>query len=215
MENTIEYVHSKGLGFGLYGDKGNLDYNGSPGQLGHERQDAEFLAKYRVDWFKEDSCHSDSGSHQKAIGAYAKMRDALNSTGYPVWFALCGWKTWYATDPGGGQQIGNSWRVGPDTGSGWNAVMQNVEAGIIVGESKVPGPSAEGGAWSDGSLLLNPGYSNGKLPPSSPSYMSSNRHRSMFSLWCTMGFNLLLTGNLSALNPYVIETYTNHEVIGA
>jgi hypothetical protein len=34
----------------------------------------------------------------------------------------------------------------------------------------------------------------------------------MFSLWCTMGFNLLLTGNLSALNGYVLDTYSNPEV---
>jgi hypothetical protein len=29
-----------------------------------------------------------------------------------------------------------------------------------------------------------------------------------------MGFNLLMTGNLTALNPYVIETYSNPEAIG-
>ena len=45
MEKTIEYVHSKGLGFGLYGDKGTKDCARNPGQLGHEKQDADFLAK--------------------------------------------------------------------------------------------------------------------------------------------------------------------------
>ena len=45
------------------------------------------------------------------------MRDALNATGYPIWFAL-----WLAhlvrLDPRGGNSIGNSARVGPDTGEG-------------------------------------------------------------------------------------------------
>ena len=27
-----------------------------------------------------------------------KMRDALNATGRAIWFALCGWETFYATD---------------------------------------------------------------------------------------------------------------------
>ena len=76
MEETIKYVHSKGLGFGLYGDKGDKDCAGNPGQLGHEKQDAAFLAKYEVDWFKEDSCHSSSGDHAKAIADYGRMRDA-------------------------------------------------------------------------------------------------------------------------------------------
>ena len=221
LQTTIDYVHAKGLGFGLYGDKGALDCGRNPGQLGHEIQDAAFFAKHKVDWFKEDSCDS-SGSDDEQIAAYAKMRDALNSSGYPVWFALCGWKTFYGTAPGAGKLIGNSWRVGPDTGSGWSAVMENVAAGITVAAATLrngsgsvgPGRSSSGGAWSDGSLLLNPGKGcNGKLPPDDPHCMTETRSRSMFSLWSTLGFNLLLTGNLSALNPFVIETYSNAEAI--
>ena len=49
------------------------------------------------------------------------MRDALNATDYPIWFALCGWSTVFATDPRGNNKIGNSARVGPDTGTGWTA----------------------------------------------------------------------------------------------
>ena len=112
METTVKYIHDLGLGFGLYGDKGTLDCAKNPGQLGHEEQDAKFLAKYKVDWFKEDSCYS-SGTHEQQIAAYAKMRDALNATGRPIWFALCGWQTYYATDPDAGQALGNSWRIGP------------------------------------------------------------------------------------------------------
>ena len=85
--------------------------------------------------------------------------------------------------------------------------MINTVNGIEVAKARVPGPSASGGAWSDGSLMLNPGMGHGD-----ENHMSNERHRSMFSLWCTMGFNLLLTGNLSALNPYVMETYSNPEV---
>ena len=138
------------------------------------------------------------------------MRDALNATGRQVWFALCGWHTWYATDTaaGGGQAAGNSWRVGPDTGSGWGAVMTNVEAGLAVAAANVPGPQGSGGAWSDGSLLLNPGMGHGAAD-----LMSDARHVSMFGLWCTLGFNLLLTGNLSALDPLVLETWGNEELI--
>jgi hypothetical protein len=192
------------------GDKGDKDCAKNPGQLGHTKQDAKFLAKLGVDWWKEDSCYSDSGDHATAIAEYGKMRDALNATGRDVWFALCGWETWYATDTdqGGGQAIGNSWRVGPDTGTGWTSVMKNTEAGLLVAKAGVPGPRGSGGAWSDGSLLLNPGMGHGP-----ENYIDHARHRSMFGLWCTLGFNLLLTGNLSALDPFVLQTWGNAELV--
>ena len=88
-----DYVHGRGLGFGLYGDKGSLDCAKHPGSLGREAQDAAFLARHQIDWWKEDSCYSDSGDHAKAIADYAKMRDALNATRRRIWFALCGWET--------------------------------------------------------------------------------------------------------------------------
>jgi alpha-galactosidase len=208
IKHTVDFVHSLGLGFGLYGDKGSEDCANNPGQLNHTTKDARFLARIGVDWWKEDSCHS-SGTNAEQIAAYAEMRDALNATGRPVWFALCGWETFYATDSGGGQAIGNSWRIGPDTGTGWSAVMINARRGLAVAASGVPGPSKSGGggAWSDGSLLLNPGMGSGAEA------IDSTRSRTMFSLWCTLGFNLLMTGNLSALDPFVLETWGNPEMI--
>ena len=208
IEKTINFVHSLNLGFGLYGDKGTLDCAKHPGSYGHEVQDANYLASIGVDWWKEDSCYSKGTTHQEEINNYAKMRDALNATKRKIWFALCGWQTFYATDPSAGQSLGNSWRIGPDTGTGWSAVMINTESGLQVAKSNVPGPSLNGGAWSDGSLLLNPG-----MGKSEADMISNARHRSMFSLWCILGFNLLMTGNLSALDPYVIETWSNPDMI--
>ena len=34
--------------------------------------------------------------HQTAFNEYATMRDALNATGRPILFSLCGWNPWYA-----------------------------------------------------------------------------------------------------------------------
>ena len=39
--------------------------------------------------------------------------------------------------------------------------------------------------------------------------MSEQRHRSQFNAWAIMGMNILIVGNLSALEPYVLETWTN------
>jgi hypothetical protein len=78
--------------------------------------------------------------------------------------------------------------------------MENIINAFSV--AAFPGPSANGGGWNDMCLLLTPGFSS----------MSNDNHRAQFSLYSIMAANLLMTGNLSALNDYVIETWTNKEV---
>mmetsp|Transcript_20067 Transcript_20067/g.52115 ORF Transcript_20067/g.52115 Transcript_20067/m.52115 type:complete len:576 (+) Transcript_20067:146-1873(+) len=201
IDNTISYVHSLGLKFGLYGDRGTQDCAKNPGALGHEVADADFMAKHKVDWYKEDSCYA-AGSEATAIAEYAKMRDALNATGYPVWFALCGWQTFYASNPNGGTKLANSARIGPDTGTGWSAVLTNIRNGLSVANFSRPG------FWGDGSLMLTPGMGH-----SDDNLMTEARFRTQFTAWSVLAFNILLVGNLSALNPYVLGTWSNEEVI--
>ena len=38
LQAVVDYVHSKGLGFGLSGDRGTMDCAKNPGNLGHETQ---------------------------------------------------------------------------------------------------------------------------------------------------------------------------------
>ena len=49
----------------------------------------------------------------------------------------------YASDPRGGNKIGNSARIGPDTGTGWTAVIKNIENGLSVANYSAPGMSPE------------------------------------------------------------------------
>ena len=204
LDATVKYAHDRGLSFGLYGDRGTLDCAKNPGNLGHEAQDAAFLARYEIDWYKSDSCYA-SANHTTAFAEYATMRDALNVSGRHIWFALCGWAPWYAPE---GQRLGNSWRIGPDTGSGWQAVMANVEA--MLGLASFAGPTAGGGGWNDLSLLLLPGMGAAGGPAQ---LMTPERHRAQFSLHCILAANMLMTGNLSDLQPFVLQTWGNAEAV--
>jgi hypothetical protein len=56
---------------------------------------------------------------------------------------LCGWETIYASDPRGNNKIGNSARIGPDTGTGWTAVIKNIENGLSVANYSAPGAYTE------------------------------------------------------------------------
>jgi alpha-galactosidase len=58
MAALAEYVHTRGLKFGLYTDAGTKTCMGRPGSLGHERQDAATYAAWGVDYLKVDWCGS-------------------------------------------------------------------------------------------------------------------------------------------------------------
>jgi alpha-galactosidase len=104
----IDYVHSRKLKFGLYSgryvtldlsihyivivfldtsDRGNATCAGRPGTLGYETKDANTYADWGVDYLKLDSCNTNG---TPAAVEYSIMRDALNATGRPIFFSLCG-----------------------------------------------------------------------------------------------------------------------------
>ena len=60
---------------------------GRPGSEGYERKDADTYAEWNVDYLKLDTCGSINAS---AVVQYTLMRDALNSTGRPIFYSLCG-----------------------------------------------------------------------------------------------------------------------------
>ncbi len=54
IKNLVDYIHSKGLKFGIYSDAGTLTCAGRLGSKGYELKDAETYAKWGVDYLKYD-----------------------------------------------------------------------------------------------------------------------------------------------------------------
>ena len=52
MKAVADYVHSKGLKFGIYTDRGEKTCAGRPASLGHETLDAQTFADWGVDYLK-------------------------------------------------------------------------------------------------------------------------------------------------------------------
>jgi len=109
MKALIDYVHSKGLKFGLYNCAGTQTCAGYPGTRGYEYQDARFYASLEIDFLKYDWCNT---AGINAPEAYATMSNALKKAGRPIVFSLCEWgdnKPWEWGEP-----IGNLWRISGD-----------------------------------------------------------------------------------------------------
>ena len=60
MQALADYVHAKGLKFGIYSDAGTKTCAGRPGGRGHEYQDALQYAAWGVDYLKYDWCSTDT-----------------------------------------------------------------------------------------------------------------------------------------------------------
>lgn len=58
-----------------------------PGSLGYETRDANTYASWNVDYLKYDNCNSDGTIPELR---YPVMRDALNATGRPIFYSMCG-----------------------------------------------------------------------------------------------------------------------------
>jgi alpha-galactosidase len=88
IKALADYVHGKGLKFGIYSCAGNKTCGGHPGSRGYEYQDALRYAQWGVDYVKYDWCNTAGLS---TIGAYTTMRDALFAAGRPIVFSICEW----------------------------------------------------------------------------------------------------------------------------
>jgi len=201
IKALADYIHSKGLKFGIYSCAGSKTCGGRPGSRGHEYQDALTYAKWGVDYLKYDWCNTEG---LNAVGAYTTMRDALYATGRPIVFSLCEWgdnKSWEWADT-----VGQLWRTTGDitaifdgsvnhgTWSSWG-VMKIVE--MRPGIRKHAGP----GHWNDPDMLE---VGNG---------MTVNEDRAHFSLWCLMAAPLIAGNDVRAMSSDVHDILCNTEVI--
>jgi hypothetical protein len=196
MTALADYVHSKGMLLGLYGDRGPNTCGGRTGQQGHEYHDAAQMAGWGVDYFKEDSCNAPTDP-QTAYQQYATMRDALNQTGRQFFFSLCGWEAWYAPV---GAALGNSWRIGTDDYD-WEHVLQDIDAEVPLWPFSGPGLGL-----NDPCLLLGSDMNNNLI-------VTEQQSRAQFTMWAILMAPLLLSQNVRNMTQMNMQTYSNREVI--
>lgn len=89
MKYVSDYVHSKGLKFGMYSCAGFMTCAGYPSSYGHEFEDARQFAEWGVDYLKYDFCNFPASGNGK--NAYLTMAMALRSSGREILLAACNW----------------------------------------------------------------------------------------------------------------------------
>jgi alpha-galactosidase len=201
IKALADYVHSKGLKFGIYSDAGRRTCGGLPGSQGHEYQDALTYARWGVDYLKYDWC--DTGE-RNAQEAYALMADALRSTGRPIVFSMCEWgmaKPWLWA-----RNTGNLWRTTGDIRDSfdkWDAKNQWVHPVLEILDQNEPlWPFAGPGHWNDPDMLE---VGNGGMTPA--------EYRAHFSLWALMAAPLMAGNDIANMDETTRSILTNKDVI--
>ncbi|WBB60709.1 NPCBM/NEW2 domain-containing protein [Streptomyces sp. WMMC500] len=193
IKAVADYVHSKGLKFGIYTSAGTKTCNqaGFPGSLGHEESDAQQFADWGVDYLKYDNCNNQGVD---AVERYTKMRDALKATGRPIVYSICEWgenDPWeWAAD------VGHLWRTTGDISDNWSSVLGIMKQNLPLAEHAGPGH------WNDPDMLE---VGNGG--------MTDTEYRTHFSMWSIMAAPLLIGSDLRGADEATFEILGNEEVI--
>src|SRR3954452_4081481 len=201
IKALADYVHSRGLKFGIYSDAGRLTCGGRPGSQGHEYQDALTYARWGADYLKYDWC---STGDRNAQEAYAVMADALRSSGRNIVFSMCEWgtaKPWLWA-----KNTGNLWRT---TGDIWDSFSAKDKAHDwahpmteIVDMNEPLWSYAGPGHWNDPDMLE---VGNGG--------MTAAEYRSHFSLWAMMAAPLMAGNDIAHMDEATRAILLNKEVI--
>ncbi len=201
MKALADYIHSKGLKFGIYSCAGDKTCGGYPGSRGHEYQDAITYAQWGVDYLKYDWCNNEG---LNSVGAYTTMRDALYAAGRPVVFSLCEWgdtKPWeWAKD------VGHLWRITGDITNCFDCEVNH-------------------GSWSSWGIIKTIEQRKGIRQFAGPDHwndpdmmevgrgMTQNEDRAHFSMWAMLAAPLIAGNDVRNMKKETIEILTNKEVI--
>jgi len=209
MKALGDYIHSKGLKFGIYSSPGSKTCGGYEGSLGHEEQDAKLYASWGIDFLKYDLCSFEdkmkeaeaqhpedpNAANKLMIAAYQKMGNALKATGRPILYSLCQYgldQTWKW-----GPALGaNMWRTTDDINDSYGRM---IAIGFSqAGLSKYAGP----GHWNDPDMLE---IGNGK--------MTEDEYRTHMTLWVLLAAPLLAGNDLSKMTESDKRLLMNKEAI--
>jgi len=199
IKYLADYIHSKGLKFGIYSDAGNHTCGGRPGSKSFERIDAQTYADWGVDYLKYDWCNTEG---QDPIESYTLMRDALYEAGRPIVFSICDWG--YSQPWEWAGEVGHLWRTTLDITDRWDGNIWGNQLGWVEilekqnGLEKHAGP----GQWNDPDMLEvgNPG-------------LTINEARAHFTMWCILAAPLICGNDLKNMSPEIEKILMQKDLI--
>ncbi|MEV1121562.1 ricin-type beta-trefoil lectin domain protein [Actinosynnema sp. NPDC049800] len=212
MKALGDYIHSKGLKFGIYQApnektcaQGVGTHPGSTGSKGHEVQDARSFASWGVDYLKYDWC-SGSGTRDEQVARFTIMRDALRATGRPIVYSINS-NSFHA--PTGDKydwgEVADLWRTTEDLLDIWqngNTNSYPMGVGNVLDVTAPLAAQTGPGNWNDPDMLVvgRPG-------------LSLTESRSHFALWALMAAPLMAGNDIRTMSADVSAILRNPRLL--
>ncbi|CAG8460822.1 3105_t:CDS:10 [Dentiscutata heterogama] len=190
-----EYIHGKGLLFGIYSDAGTETCGGLPGSLDHEEIDAKTFVEWGVDYLKYDNCYNKNRPEQERYQKMGKaLKDATKGTDKTIFYSICEWgqsNPWLW-----GPDVGNSWRTSVDINGFWTSILSIIDSQVRL--TQYGGP----GGWNDPDMLAV-GFD--VIPP-----IEQITH---YAFWAAMKAPLILGCDLNKVNDASKALILNKDII--
>jgi alpha-galactosidase len=207
-----DYVHARGMRFGIYSDAAERTCGEHPGSFGYEEQDAQLWADWGVDFLKYDYCFAPP-EQIVAIERYGRMGEALRRAGRPILYSLCEWGE-RAPYLWGKRVGGHMWRVTGDVVDSWVDVKsQNWWGRGIDGAIERAANLAEyagPGGWNDMDMLVVGLEGKGVVPGRGASF---HEYRTQMSMWSMLCSPLMIGCDVRSLTQETADLLMNRHVI--
>ena len=201
MKAVADYVHGKGLKFGMYSCAGQRTCADYPGSFDHEFLDAETFASWGVDFLKYDFCYKPQGVEGELL--YRRMGMALRASGREILYSACNW----------GSDDVWSWirSTGAHMYRSTGDIFDNPESYRKIARSQLPKLSASAPqCFNDMDMLTVGMYGKGLVGSAG---CNDADYRSQFALWCLCSAPLMLGCDIRNMTDATLALVTNRELI--
>lgn len=205
MKALGDYIHGKGLKFGMYSRPEWIGTGTTPDWVDAITEDraARTFAEWGIDFLKYDYSNP---------WANKSMLAATRRAGRPVWFNTCEWGTsgpWRWAIEHGAQ----SWRVTFDVMDVWFSIGDENPVGILRSayQGEAVGRFAGPGHWNDLDMLVI--GLKGKTHLSGRGAATTQDYRSQMSLWSLLAAPLVIGGDIRKMDEENMKILMNKEII--
>lgn len=202
MKFIADYVHSKGLKFGMYSCAGIRTCAGFPSSFDHEYQDARTFASWGVDFLKYDFCHFPSFANCQH--RYLQMAMALRASGRDILFSACNW---------GVQEPWNWMRsIGAHMYRSTGDIVDTFASTADIAKSQIGKFNANAAGCFNDMDMLTIGM-NGQGNVGRADCNNYVEYEMQFAYWCFCGAPLMIGADLRSMDDQYRELLQNPRLI--
>ncbi len=198
-----DYVHSRGLKFGIYSCAGTHTCGCKPASFGYEEEDARTFAEWGVDFLKYDFCYKPMGVAGRDL--YVRMGQALRQSGREILFSMCEWGLMEPWHWGNAVAGAHMWRTTGDIEDSWES-MTRIGFEQQKNLEKYAGP----GHWNDPDMLVVGMHGKGHVARGG---CTDEEYRLHFTLWSMLAAPLMIGCDVRVMDEATKSILLAHEVI--